>query len=160
MLATLITLFIYLPFSVKYGKKCFFSMARKGFDSVVQLKFYLFRLQVENSLTFWRLFSKVNHAFFYKQHVLSTQPQCCLLFHELEMLLRCCLIHITIIIPRHILYLIYLCPCLCLGLSMSCLCDLFYIFSLIFIVINHTGSLKEMYLFFCTFSRMSPIIFG
>ena len=29
--------------------------------------------------------------------------------------------------------------------------DLFFIFSLIFIVINHTSSLKETYLFFGTF---------
>ena len=51
------------------------------------------------------------------------------------MLLRCCLIHVTIIILRYILYLVYLCPCL--GLFMFYLCDLFSIFCLIFIVINH-----------------------
>ena len=33
--------------------------------------------------------------------------------------------------------LVYLCPCLCLGLFMSYLLDLFFISSLIFIAINH-----------------------
>ena len=51
----------------------------------------------------------------------STQPQCCLIFAwiELQMLLRCCLIHISFIILRHFLYLLYLYPCLDLGLFMS-----------------------------------------
>ena len=123
------------------------------------------------------------------------------------MLLRCCLIHISIIMPRHLLYLLYvvrcaiwyclynlknvknthggvlilvklklvkckltllhgcfsrflkctngtkwyqiaqcttyLCPCLGLGRFMSYLCDLLFIFSLIFSVINHITSLKQ-----------------
>ena len=61
------------------------------------------------------------------------------------MLLRFCLIHMTIIILRHILYLVYLAPCLGLGLFMWCLCDLFFIFSLIFIAINLITSLKQMH---------------
>ena len=44
---------------------------------------------------------------------------------------------------KPVLYLVYLCPCLGrrlgLGLFMSCLCDLFFIFSLIFIVICHSN---------------------
>ena len=48
-----------------------------------------------------------------------------------------CLIHITIIMLRDILYLVYLCLCLGLGLFMSHLCDLCFIFSFIFIIINH-----------------------
>ena len=49
------------------------------------------------------------HAFFYKQRFFSTHPQCCLIFSwiELQMLLRCCLIHLSIIIPRHFFYLLY-----------------------------------------------------
>ena len=49
------------------------------------------------------------HAFFYKQRFFSAQPQCCLTFSwiELQMLLRCCLIHIAIIKLWHILYLAY-----------------------------------------------------
>ena len=61
------------------------------------------------------------------------------------MLLRCCLFNITITIPRHILYFAYLCPCL--GLGVSYLCDLYFIFSLILIVINHITSLKQTRLF-------------
>ena len=36
----------------------------------------------------------------------STQPQCCLTFSwiEFQMLLRCCLIHINVIILRHLLF--------------------------------------------------------
>ena len=52
------------------------------------------------------------------------------------MLFRCCLIHISIIILRHFLYLLYLCPCLNLGLFMSYLYDLFSLFIFIFIMIN------------------------
>ena len=70
---------------------------------------------------------------------------------QLLLLLRYCLIHITIILLRHILYLVYLCPCLGLGLLMSYLCDPFFIFSLILIVINHITSFKQMYLFFVHF---------
>ena len=66
-------------------------------------------------------------VFFYKQRFFSAQPHCCLTssWLELQMLLRCCLIHISIIILRHILYLPYLCPCLDLALLMSFLCDFF-----------------------------------
>ena len=58
-------------------------------------------------------------------------------------MLRCCLIHITIIILRRILSLVRLCSRLGLGLLESYLCDLFFIFSLIFSVINHITSLKK-----------------
>ena len=107
-------------------------------------------------------FSKDIHACFYKQHVFAAQPQCCstVSWIELQMFLSCCLIYVKINIPRHILYLVYMCPCLCLGLFMSYLFDIFFIFSLIFIVTNNTSLFKEMYLFFGTLFRMSPIIFG
>ena len=66
------------------------------------------------------------------------------------MLLRCCLIrcclHIIVNILSQTLYLVYLYPCLGLGLFMSYLCGLFFIFSLIFIVINHITSFKQAYL--------------
>ena len=93
--------------------------------------------------------------FFYKQCFFSTQPQWCLTFSLIEpqMLLRCCLIHIKIIILRHILYLVHLCPCLGLDQFMSYICDLFFIFSLIFSVINHLTSLKETHLFFVHFKK-------
>ena len=90
---------------------------------------------------------------FYKRRFSSNQPQCCLTFSwiELQMLLRSCLTHITIIIPRHILYLIYLCPCLDLDLFKSYLCNLFFNFRLIFIVVNHVISLKQTHLLFANF---------
>ena len=52
---------------------------------------------------------------------------------------------------RHILYLVYLCPCLGLGLLMPHICDLFFIFTLIVIVINHITSFKQTFLFFVHF---------
>ena len=67
------------------------------------------------------------------------------------MLLRSSLRHITIIILRPILHLVYLCPCLGLDLFMSYLCILFLFFSLIVIVINHITSYKQVHLFSCTF---------
>ena len=41
-----------------------------------------------------------------KQRFFSTQRQCCLIFYwiELQMLLRCCLIHISIVILRQLFY--------------------------------------------------------
>ena len=89
-------------------------------------------------------FFSIKNAFF------STQSQCSLTcsWTEHQMLLRCYLIHINIIILRQILYSAYLCPCLDLGLFMLYLCDLFFILSLIFIVINHITSLKQTHLFF------------
>ena len=72
------------------------------------------------------------HNIFYKQYFFfSTQPQCCLTisWFELQMLLRCCLTHTSIIRLRHILYLVYLCPSLGLIPFMSYLCNLFFLFS-------------------------------
>ena len=81
-------------------------------------------------------------CFFYKQHFFSTQTQYCLTFSwiEFQMLLRCCLIDTVTTILRHILYLVYLCPSLDRCLFMLYLCDLFFIFCLIFIVINYVTS--------------------
>ena len=77
------------------------------------------------------------HAIFYKESFLSTRLQCCLTFSwvEFQLLLKCFLIHISIVIPKHFLYL---CPCLNLGLFMPCLCGLFFIF--IFIMINRINT--------------------
>ena len=49
---------------------------------------------------------------------------------------------------RRISYLAYLCTCLGIGLFMLHLCDLFFIFSLTFIVINHTTLSKQTHLLF------------
>ena len=74
----------------------------------------------------------LHYTLFFISHAFLTQPQYCLIFSQIEvqMLLRCFLIHKTIIILRRNLYLVYLCPCLGLGLFMSYLCNLFFIFSL------------------------------
>ena len=74
----------------------------------------------------------------YNQRFFPIQIQCRLIFSwiELATLLKCCLIIISIIILRHILYLLNLCSCLDQGLFMSHLCDLFFILIFIFIMIN------------------------
>ena len=97
------------------------------------------------------------HAFFYKQRFFSTQPQCCLTFSwiELQTFLRCCLVHISIIILGHFLNLLYLCSCLDLGLFILYLYDLFFIF----IMINRIISWIQTHLFFCLFFTICPIIF-
>ena len=102
------------------------------------------------------------HTCSYKQRFFSTQPLCCLTVSgvELPMLPRCCLIYISVIILRHILYLIYLCQCPCLLLLFTSYpCDLFLIFILIFIFINRAISL-EQYTCFCKFSRVCPTFLG
>ena len=50
------------------------------------------------------------------------------------------LIRISIIIPKHFLYLVYVRPCLDVDLFMTYLCDLFFFFTLI--IINQITSLK------------------
>ena len=76
--------------------------------------------------------------FFISNAFFSAQPQCCLTFSWIEhqILPKCYSIHISIIILRHFLYLLYLCPCLDLDLFMSYLRDLFLIFIFILIMIN------------------------
>ena len=109
----------------------------------------------------YRHFLKSN-AFF------STQPQCCqrclnFSWIELQMLLKCCLICTTVVILRTEtnFYVVSLCSCLGLGLFLPFLCDLFFIFSLIFInyitiiktiiINNYFLLLKQTYLFFVHF---------
>ena len=102
------------------------------------------------------------YTLFYKQRFSSTQPQCCLILSwiELQMSLKCCLIHITIIIMRNIIYLLYLRPCLHLGLFMSNLRDLFFIFIVIFIMFNCLISWIQTHLLFRLLFRMWPLTFG
>ena len=72
---------------------------------------------------FWLAESILSYiCFFYKQWFFSTQPQCYLI--QLQMLLRSCSLYITIILLRHILCLLHLCPCLDLVLFMLYLCDI------------------------------------
>ena len=94
------------------------------------------------------------HAFFCKQRFFSTQPQCCLTFSwtELQMLLRCCLMHKNIIMLIHFLHLLYLCPCLDLGLVMIyfSFLSLFPLWLVLWI---------QTHLFFCLQFKICPNIF-
>ena len=74
------------------------------------------------------------------------------------MLLRCCLMYITIIILIHILCLVYLFPHPDLGQVISNLFDLFFISSFIFSLINYITSLMERHLFFVQFLECLPLI--
>ena len=64
-------------------------------------------------------------------------------------------IHISIIILRHILYLVYWCPCLSLGQFMTCLYDLYFIFSLFHYHYLYDVIKTDPVLVFCIFFRMS-----
>ena len=92
-------------------------------------------------------FSYISKAFFQ----LNFSVVWLFLWIELQMLLRSCWIHITIIILGHFLFLVYLRPCIDLGLFLSYLCDLFFIFSLIYFAINHITPFKQTHLFFVHF---------
>ena len=54
----------------------------------------------------------------------------------------------------------YLCPCLCLGLFMWYLHDLFFIYIFIFIIINFIISRKRALLFFIDTLQNIPLAFG
>ena len=99
----------------------------------------------------------IKYTFFlYATLFLNTAScRCCLTFSgiELQVLLRSFLIHVAIILLRHILYLVYLCLCLGLGQFMSYPCDLLFIFILIFIAINHIMLLKQTHLLFVHFIK-------
>ena len=100
----------------------------------------------------------LNYTLFYKQHFFQLSLSVAFSWIELQMLLTCCLIHIlTTIILQQILYLVCLYLSLGLDLFMPYLFDLFFIFSLLFVVINHIVSLKKTNLFS---AYISPIIFG
>ena len=64
---------------------------------------------------------------------------------KLQMLLRCCLISIFIL--RHF-YIYYIYLCLDLGLFMCYLCDLYFVFIFVLIMINHIISQKQTHLTF------------
>ena len=76
------------------------------------------------------------------------------------MLLRCCWVPISIVKIRQFAYLLYLCLCLDLDIFMSYLCDLFFFFFSIFIMINRIISWIQTHWFLCLYFRVPPIIFG
>ena len=71
------------------------------------------------------------------------------------MLLRCCLMHINIIILTELIIRL----CLDLGLYISYVRDLFFIIIFVFIIIYHIISLKQTCFSFCTFLEMSNYVF-
>ena len=98
--------------------------------------------------------SKYTDTLFYKQGLFSTQPQCCWTFLiNPQMLHKCCLLHIDIILRWHLLDLVYLCLCLRQGLFMSYGCDLFFIIICIFIIIKHIISSKQARMVFFPHSQ-------
>ena len=99
----------------------FFHDCRNGLEKI----FHMYSYETIFASTFLK--NSVARLF-YKQHIFSTQPQCCLL-------LRCCLILLSITILKRFLYLLYLHSCLDVGL-----CDLFFIFIFIFIMINRINT--------------------
>ena len=130
--------------------------------SAVFCGFALFTDEILNKKLHSLRSDNLDARFFYKQRFsfFLSQPHCCLTFSwiELQMLLRCCLIHKSIIILRHFLYLLHLCTCLDLGLFMSCQCDLILFFIFILIKINRLILWTQRHLFFCLFFRMCPIV--
>ena len=114
-------------------------------------------LHFTNKIKLIRIF--LNYTPFYKQYLFSFQLQCHLTFLwiELQMLLRCCLIHISIIIVRHFTFINFY-QCLGLGLFISHLRDLFFIFILSFIMINCIISWIQTHLFFSLFFRIFATI--
>ena len=65
----------------------------------------------------------------------------------LHELIRWSLIHITVILLWYIFYLVYLCSCVVLGLFLSYLCDLFFIFCLFLMTSSNIILLKQTHLF-------------
>ena len=89
-----------------------------------------------NPILLWCNENLNNYTFFYKQRFFSTLPQFWLTFSwiELQTLLRCCLIHVSIIMLRHFLYLVDLCSYLGLGLFIITLKQTHLLISILFII--------------------------
>ena len=79
----------------------------------------------------------------------SAKAQCCWTFSwiKLKMLLRCCLIYITIIVLRHFMFRIFASMSRPRSISVASMWPIFY-FNLTFIAINHITSIKQTHLFF------------
>ena len=75
------------------------------------------------------------------------------LFHELSFkcCFRCCLIHTNIIILRYLIFTIFLSMFRSRSIYISYLCDLYFIFILIFIMVNRIILWIQTHLLFCLF---------
>ena len=128
--------------------RIFFDNFRGAFPNIIRnqsiLKYTCFYrstlgslISVTSAYFFFNYFF-LNFYFFISNAFFPTQPQCYLTFLwiKLQTLCRYGLMHIGIVILREVLYLLYLCWCLELGLFMSYLRDLFFFFIFICIMIN------------------------
>ena len=125
--------------------------------SHIKLKFLLWTKLLENLLLTKYLISvaaTLSTTQMLSEGLFSTQPQCCWTFLiNPQMLHKCCLLHIDIILRWHLLDLVYLCLCLRQGLFMSYGCDLFFIIICIFIIIKHIISSKQARMVFFPHSQ-------
>ena len=80
------------------------------------------------------------HSFFKSKIFFNSTVFLTFSWIELQMLLRCCLIHLSITILRDFLYLLYLYLFVELSLYMSYLWALFFILIFIFIMINRMNT--------------------
>ena len=79
----------------------------------VDLLYLFFLLEsILSAVVYYLQESQLNALFFISNAVFSTQPKRCLnlSWFVLQMLFSCWLTHVSIIILRHILYLVYFCP--------------------------------------------------
>ena len=97
-------------------------------------------------------FPNSKYTLFHKQYFYSAKPQCCWTFSWIKpkMLLRCCLIYITIIVLRHFMFRIFASMSRPRSISVASMWPIFY-FNLTFIAINHITSIKQTHLFFVFF---------
>ena len=95
-------------------------------------KILFVKIFFQNFESNWFLMVLMLDAFLKKQCIFPIQPQCCLTFWwiELQMLLKCCLIHIDLILPWHFSDLVHMCLCLPQVLFISYPYDLFFIWVL------------------------------
>ena len=167
-LQKLYSFYFFLTFHLNQRQKCIQNPVKHLIRKNLHLRgfkgLWIFLLKC-NLFSYWFKFnrSKNIHAFFISD-IFSTQPQCYLTlsWNELQMLLGYYLIHVTIIILRRILYLVYLGPFLGLGLrprsrnepKHTYLCCIFVIcFS--FSAINSITSLKRRTCFLHIFYNIS-----
>ena len=128
-------------------KTCFDVIIRKWNDTIIRYVLHCMKLNIHyvSWISQCKLYSVVYTQyffFFHKQLFFQSSP----------------IVYIFNYIP--FTYLLYLCPCQGLGHLKSWLCDLFFIFISIFIMINRIISWIQTHLFFCLFFRISPINLG
>ena len=98
-------------------------------------RYVILQLRRTDLLTFYKSKETFNARVFYMQRLVWLSSSLLTLpWIEPQILLKCCLIHITIIVLRHFLYLVHLCLFLHVDLYMSYLCGIFFITVHVFIL--------------------------